>query len=440
MATLKTNSSQPQNTQEYIEKEWKLGMALINSTLNDHRSYRYAVGGINSALTGKAEYVDDNSIYWSYNIFDGYGHIIHPEEYFVLSKLYGEKYIADNIRSAKFYYDNNLGSQYGIYYASNLIFDDNEDNDDEGIKLLENESWFHRSKLEEDGESPSPYKPSSNADFILGKYYSLKDRETALDYYDSAMGGSFTDRDIAKQCFSSSCLDLLKNDEYDADFLQKLTDVIHKREATGEFTRNLDKRLTVKGHELSINAETWVDTQSSLITSSEKNTKDIYIYLSNVWKRVEDHLDKGVLTTKDAINLLQKSTIYDENGKSQGGYTLTASSQCIADLYIDNRIGIKETNEAFSQISSSLKTPPELITSSYGALINKISENKSEQKKSFTDEEKREITDYVGGGYEGKITDGDTLTVPCCIVFINLCASGEQCKPALVAIKYLESR
>lgn len=410
MATLKTNSSQPQNTQEYIEKEWKSEMALRNSTLNDYRSYRYAVGGINSALTGKAEYVDDNSIYWSYDIFDGYGHIIHPEEYFVLSKLYGEKYIVDNIRSAKFYYDNNLGSQYGIYYASNLIFDGNNENDEEGLKILENESWFHRSKLEEDEESPSSYKPSSNADFILGKYYSLKDRETALDYYDSAMGGSFTDRDIAKQCFSSSCLDLLKNDEYDADFLQKLTDVIHKREATGEFTRNLDKRLTVKDHELSINAETWVDTQSSLITSSEKNVKDTYIHISSVWKRVEDHLDKGVLTTKDAINLLQKSTIYDENGKSQGGYTLTASSQCIADLYIDNRIGIKETNEAFSQISSSIKNPPKLITSSYEALINKISENKSEQKKSFTDEEKREITDYVGGGYGGKITDGDTLT------------------------------
>lgn len=380
--------------------DWRAKMYHKNENLNRLRKAKYTVG---------ENCIDDSHELWSYNIFDGYGCIIDNEEYLMISEGFGIKDVAETMLEAKSLYDKKNGSQYGIYYASNLIFDTSDENDDDGLQLLENESIFHRSKLGEDEESPSHYPASPTADFILGKYYSTRHKETALDYYNAAMGGSFGDnRKYAKKCFASSCLDLIENGIYDTEFLKSVSDVIHERESTTEFCINLDKRLEIKGHELSIEPKTWVDVQCEIILSEKKNVSDENLFMKNVWKRLDNHLKKENLSTDDVLNFVLNS---NTNVAGREGYNITGSSYFISNLCVDDHIDMKTVNETFHKISENKDLEFKSLKGYYSTMIDNIIEGKKEKGKDLTDDDIYQITDYVGSGYGGRIEGGDSFAI-----------------------------
>lgn len=372
-----------QNTPENIEEAWREDMVkTFNKILNSCREQRYK--------NDDGQSIDENLVQYTSMIFKNYGHIIHPDEYEKLKEEDTTGSVDKKKAKAKEYYEDDLGSQYGIYYASNLIFDDTTGNDREGIQILEKESLHH-----------SGDQGSYSADFILGNYYSRTNRDTALLYYDSAMSGTFETEgveDAAKLCFSSSCLDLIKTDgPEDEQFSQKLISSIHSRDCVGEFSSGLDRRLTVGGHKSSLSPETWVDIQSEIILSEAKTT---YLGSSSmaVISRSNKLLESGKLFPEHVLSLIEKSSSYTTGRKN--GYDLLESGKLIGNLYNREHIDIKKVNETFSNLSNLAKNPYSSMVA-YNQMIKTMRRDGG-----FKPDEREIITNYVCGTY-GKIDYGE---------------------------------
>ena len=135
LKTITLNSSPTEEDIRYVSRRWRSEMGQKNGTLDHSRSFRRVVGGLSG--DPETQKIDDTPPLWSQNIFDGFGYLISDEDYNVLIQQYPEETVGDitTMSNAIRFYENNYGSQYGLYYASNLIFDGDETNDAEGTVI-----------------------------------------------------------------------------------------------------------------------------------------------------------------------------------------------------------------------------------------------------------------------------------------------------------------
>lgn len=388
LKTITLNSSPTEEDIRYVSRRWRSEMGQKNGTLDHSRSFRRVVGGLSG--DPETQKIDDTPPLWSQNIFDGFGYLISDEDYNVLIQQYPEETVGDitTMSNAIRFYENNYGSQYGLYYASNLIFDGDETNDAEGLTILKNESFHHRNN----GESSLNYNPSNNADFILGKYYSNRDRNTSLEYYISAANNARTDIDYVRRCFASSVLDLAGNETDDSTFLNNLGNAVHQTNSLREFTQLLDSRLTIKGHDLTINADTWIDIQSELILS-DSNDGTSPTSADAVSRRLVEHVTNGNLSSKDALNFIIRTNINNNILERTNGYNKTQSCVLLSSLYNNGHVTIDDVNATFSAIIDFEEAKATL--DSYTYLITTQIENNQ----SFKPEQKEAISDYIFDNY-----------------------------------------
>ena len=377
--TITLKSSPTDEDIRNVSRRWRSEMGQKNKTLDHSRYFRRVVGGLGG--NPNTQNIDDTPRLWSEDIFDGFGYLISNDDYNVLSSQYSDEEVGliTSMSNALNFYENNYGSQYGLYYASNLIFDNDGTNDAEGLTILKNESFLHRNS----GETSSNYNPSNNADFILGKYYSNRDRDTSLSYYISATENASSDIEYVRRCFASSVLDLAGNETDDSTFLYNLGNAVHKTKSLREFTQLLDRRLSIKGHDLTINADTWIDIQSELILSDSNNGSIASPTSADaVSRRLVEHVTNGNLSANDALYFITKTSFNANLSERVNGYNKTQSCVLLSSLYNNGHVSMDEVNATFSTITELEGAKAAL--DSYTYLITSQIENASEQKDAIT--------------------------------------------------------